>query len=107
MIRTAWNLAKDTHATTLCKEILPDAPLTRERTATDTGDTRTRTRLSGSEQRVATLAAQGLTNREISAKLFLTVSTVEQHLTRVYRKLQITSRGDLPLDLERAQGQVV
>ncbi|WSD74623.1 helix-turn-helix transcriptional regulator (plasmid) [Streptomyces sp. NBC_01591] len=58
--------------------------------------------MSGSEQHVATLAAQGLTNREISARLFLTVSTVEQHLTRVYRKLRITSRGDLPLDLELA-----
>ncbi|WP_344441827.1 AAA family ATPase [Streptomyces kunmingensis] len=56
-------------------------------------------RLSGSEQRVATLAAQGLTNREISARLYLTVSTVEQHLTRVYRKLRISSRRDLPLEL--------
>ncbi|MCX2968745.1 MULTISPECIES: helix-turn-helix transcriptional regulator [Streptomyces] len=58
-------------------------------------------KLSTSEQRVATLAAQGLTNREISAKLFLTVSTVEQHLTRVYRKLRISRRGDLPLDLRQ------
>ncbi|WP_329316748.1 MULTISPECIES: BREX system ATP-binding domain-containing protein [unclassified Streptomyces] len=100
MVRNAWNLAKDSEATALCREILPDAPLTppvRDRApATGAGGSAT---LSGSEQRVATLAAQGLTNREISSKLFLTVSTVEQHLTRVYRKLQITSRGDLPMDL--------
>ncbi|MGW8783229.1 BREX system ATP-binding domain-containing protein [Streptomyces sp. NPDC055796] len=104
MVRNAWNLAKDGEALALCREILPDAPLTAPvrdrapaggRTAAGGGGAK----LSGSEQRVATLAAQGLTNREISAKLFLTVSTVEQHLTRVYRKLRISSRGDLPMDL--------
>ncbi|MFD7618108.1 AAA family ATPase [Streptomyces sp. NPDC059802] len=122
MIRSAWQLAKDTGAAPLCQEILPDAPLV---TAPGTGPAppqarpgragkadkdrpgTTAARLSGSEQRVATLAAQGLTNREISARLFLTVSTVEQHLTRVYRKLRITSRGDLPLDLELAEGAPV
>ncbi|WP_406389504.1 AAA family ATPase [Streptomyces sp. NBC_00211] len=109
MIRSAWNLAKESDATALCREILPDAPLAsaaaRDRAPAEAG-TGTGTgaggaaKLSSSEQRVATLAAQGLTNREISAKLYLTVSTVEQHLTRVYRKLQITSRGDLPMGLE-------
>ncbi|GAB2586875.1 LuxR family transcriptional regulator [Streptomyces capparidis] len=51
--------------------------------------------LSQAERRVAALAAQGHTNREISSKLFITVSTVEQHLTRVYRKLNIKHRADL------------
>ncbi|WP_344142655.1 helix-turn-helix transcriptional regulator [Polymorphospora rubra] len=51
--------------------------------------------LSAAEQRVATLAAQGHTNREIASKLFLTVSTVEQHLTRIYRKLKVTRRREL------------
>ncbi|KOU31934.1 hypothetical protein ADK52_02300 [Streptomyces sp. WM6372] len=105
MIRSAWNLAKEAEATALCREILPDAPLaapaSRDRAPAEaTPATGTTAKLSSSEQRVATLAAQGLTNREISAKLYLTVSTVEQHLTRVYRKLQITSRGDLPMGLE-------
>ncbi|OEJ36371.1 hypothetical protein BGK72_38530 [Streptomyces agglomeratus] len=103
MVRSAWNLAKECQATALCKEILPDVPLTapaRNQSAPEGGGTSPEVRLSSSEQRVATLAAQGMTNREISAKLYLTVSTVEQHLTRVYRKLQISSRGDLPLDLE-------
>ena len=45
--------------------------------------------LSEAEQRVALLAAQGLTNRQIAARLFVTVSTVEQHLTKVYRKLRV------------------
>ncbi|WP_326695898.1 AAA family ATPase [Streptomyces sp. NBC_01754] len=55
--------------------------------------------LSEAECRVASLAAQGCTNRQIARKLFITVSTVEQHLTRVYRKLQINSRSDLPTSL--------
>ncbi|MFC8718544.1 AAA family ATPase [Kitasatospora sp. NPDC057198] len=57
------------------------------------------TRLSDSEKRVATLAVYGHTNREIARKLYITVSTVEQHLTRVYRKLNITRRQDLPAEL--------
>ncbi|GIH67832.1 AAA family ATPase [Sphaerimonospora thailandensis] len=52
--------------------------------------------LSGAERRVAALAAAGHTNREIAGKLYITVSTVEQHLTRTYRKLKITRRADLP-----------
>ncbi|AGL15951.1 AAA family ATPase [Actinoplanes sp. N902-109] len=51
--------------------------------------------LSEAEQRVAELAARGRTNREIANELFVTVSTVEQHLTRVYRKLSISNRSDL------------
>ncbi|MGW1818911.1 LuxR C-terminal-related transcriptional regulator [Streptomyces sp. NPDC002125] len=55
--------------------------------------------LSEAEARVATLAARGLTNREISGQLFITVSTVEQHLTRIYRKLGVTRRSNLPTRL--------
>ncbi|GAA0440042.1 LuxR family transcriptional regulator [Acrocarpospora corrugata] len=54
------------------------------------------TQLSDAERRVAELAADGLTNREISGRLFITVSTVEQHLTRVFRKLKVSRRTDLP-----------
>jgi DNA-binding NarL/FixJ family response regulator len=56
-------------------------------------------RLSTSEHRVAVLAARGLTNREISRRLFITISTVEQHLTRVYRKLGVSRRQELVLAL--------
>jgi DNA-binding CsgD family transcriptional regulator len=52
--------------------------------------------LSEAERRVAGLAARGHTNREIAQRLYLTVSTVEQHLTRVYRKLLVTRRTELP-----------
>lgn len=56
-------------------------------------------RLSDAERRVASLAAYGYTNAEISSKLYITVSTVEQHLTRVYRKLGVPGRGDLPVQM--------
>ncbi|MGW2268430.1 helix-turn-helix transcriptional regulator [Streptomyces sp. SCA2-2] len=52
--------------------------------------------LSEAELRVAVLAARGQTNRQISDALFITVSTVEQHLTRTYRKLNVRQRTDLP-----------
>ena len=44
------------------------------------------------------LAARGRSNREISGELFITVSTVEQHLTRIYRKLNVKGRQDLPVE---------
>jgi len=51
--------------------------------------------LSGAELRVAELAARGYSNREIAGCLHITVSTVEQHLTRVYRKLHVAKRKQL------------
>jgi DNA-binding CsgD family transcriptional regulator len=51
--------------------------------------------LSAAERQVADLAASGATNREIAAALFMSVKTVEAHLSRVYRKLNIRSRTEL------------
>ena len=48
--------------------------------------------LTGSERRVATMAAESLTNREIAQVLFVTTKTVEMHLGQVFRKLDIHSR---------------
>jgi DNA-binding CsgD family transcriptional regulator len=56
-------------------------------------------RLSNAERRVATLAAYGYTNCQIANKLYITVSTVEQHLTRVYRKLGVRGRVELPIEI--------
>jgi ATP/maltotriose-dependent transcriptional regulator MalT len=52
-------------------------------------------RLSKAEWRVACLASAGRSNRQIADELYVTRSTVEQHLTRVYRKLGVSSRADL------------
>ncbi|HEY1369769.1 MAG TPA: AAA family ATPase [Gaiellaceae bacterium] len=51
--------------------------------------------LTPSELRVATLARDGKTNREIAQALFVTPKTVELHLSNAYRKLGIRSRGGL------------
>ena len=51
--------------------------------------------LTPSERRVAQMAAEGPTNREIAQTLFVTPRTVEVHLTSIYRKLDISSRAQL------------
>jgi DNA-binding NarL/FixJ family response regulator len=51
--------------------------------------------LTPAEMRVADLIAKGMKNREIASELFMGVATVEAHLTRIYRKLDIRSRSEL------------
>ena len=101
MLRRAWHAAKECRAEMLCQELLPnlaknniDAPLP---VSVDEITT-----LTSAERRVAVLAAQGRSNRDIAIELYVTISTVEQHLTRVYRKLKVTRREGLPLRLSRA-----
>lgn len=52
--------------------------------------------LTPQEQRIAAMAAEGMTNRDIAASQFITVKTVESHLAGAYRKLDIKSRQELP-----------
>ena len=58
--------------------------------------------LTPSERRVVDLAAEGESNRDIAQALFVTPKTVEIHLTRAYRKLDVGSRRELAAALERA-----
>jgi DNA-binding NarL/FixJ family response regulator len=58
--------------------------------------------LTPSERRVAGMAAEGMSNREIAQSLFVTPKTVEVHLSHCYRKLEISSRRELP----RALGEL-
>ncbi len=51
--------------------------------------------LTPAERRVVELVAAGRTNRETAQRLFMSVATVEAHLTRIYRKLGIRSRSEL------------
>ena len=51
--------------------------------------------LTATERRVAELAATGLTNREVAQRAFMSPKTVQANLTRVYRKLGISSRAEL------------
>jgi ATP/maltotriose-dependent transcriptional regulator MalT len=100
--RRAWRLAKSCGAEELCQKVQPmhvsDAKEKEPyKTPPEHGAL---AKLSDSERRVALLASAGYTNRDISSKLFITVSTVEQHLTRVYRKMDIRGRDELPIELD-------
>lgn len=55
--------------------------------------------LTPSERRIADMASGGLSNAEIAQELFLTVKTVEMHLTHAYRKLDVGGRRELPTAL--------
>jgi DNA-binding CsgD family transcriptional regulator len=71
-------------------------PRTTDRSGTDS--------LTPSERRVVELAADGGTNRQIAQTLFITEKTVETHLGHAFRKLDVSSRRQLPDVLARAAG---
>jgi len=119
--RRAMHLARECGAEPLCAEsgqrlregerkrvqdLGPAGGASAEPDGCDVPGAEAEAKLSDSEKRVAALAACGYTNREISAKLFVTISTVEQHLTRVYRKLKITRRHQLPLEVHLPTNEI-
>ncbi|GAB3944921.1 helix-turn-helix transcriptional regulator [Corynebacterium tapiri] len=57
--------------------------------------------LTPQEEEIAKLVAAGASNREVATELFLSTKTVEYHLTRVYRKLGVRTRNELPGVLAR------
>jgi DNA-binding CsgD family transcriptional regulator len=63
-----------------------------------------RDQLTPSEMRIAKLAAEGRTNREIAQSLFLSQKTIEMHLRHAYQKLDISSRNHLPGALRDVKG---
>lgn len=60
-----------------------------------TRDADSLTDLTPQEQAVVELVLQGMTNREVAATLFISVKTVQYHLTRVYSRLGVRSRAEL------------
>ncbi|MGV9853686.1 AAA family ATPase [Streptomyces sp. NPDC003442] len=101
MTRRALRLADSCGADELSRSLQRTPARSALSEAARTGeDTAAFSELSDAESRVAALAASGYTNREIAAKLFITISTVEQHLTRVYRKINISQRRELPASLD-------
>jgi DNA-binding CsgD family transcriptional regulator len=59
--------------------------------------------LTPAEQRVAELAASGLTTRQIADTLYMSTRTVETHLTRIYREFGVSSRAQIALALRTAE----
>ncbi|MEB3022624.1 LuxR C-terminal-related transcriptional regulator [Mycolicibacter sp. MYC017] len=51
--------------------------------------------LTPQEEAVTALVAQGLSNREVAAELYISAKTVQYHLTRIYAKLEVRSRSEL------------
>jgi DNA-binding CsgD family transcriptional regulator len=97
-VRRACALASECQADALRQRLLPEVDEAVQE-AVDETDAEAFSQLSDAERRVAALAAEGSTNRQIANRLFVTVSTVEQHLTKVYRKLNVTRRTDLLVKL--------
>ncbi|HWS34988.1 MAG TPA: LuxR C-terminal-related transcriptional regulator, partial [Actinoplanes sp.] len=91
--RRAWHVAKSCHAEPICQALAPKRAHTDPPVPTPASGPAV---LSPAERRVATLASDGHSNRVIASKLLITESTVEQHLTKVYRKLNVKHRGNLP-----------
>ncbi|MGC5291377.1 AAA family ATPase [Micromonospora sp. DT231] len=101
-MRRALHLADQCSARALSESLQPTlvAPAVTGRPAGQIDGDEATPALSDAERRVAALAVQGHTNRQIARKLHITISTVEQHLTRSYRKLKVSRRSDLPLGLQ-------
>ena len=93
----ALDLAERTGAAGLAAEVKREllAAGARPRRAALTGPDA----LTAGERRVAALAADGASNRQIAEHLFITQATVETHLRHAFRKLNITSRAELPASL--------
>jgi len=62
--------------------------------------------LTRREREIAELVASGLSNREIAARLFISKRTVDAHVEHIFGKLEISSRVQLTLWLQSAEGAV-
>ncbi|QKV93075.1 AAA family ATPase [Streptomyces sp. NA02950] len=98
LMRRAWSMARFARFEPLLRAISSnEAPsaLRQDPDASAEPPAKTASLLSSAERRVAWLAGIGHSNREVAARLCITVSTVEQHLTKIYRKLGLKRREDL------------
>jgi DNA-binding NarL/FixJ family response regulator len=96
-LREGLRLAQQCDANPLAQRALEELEATGERVPRDRrwGPEA----LTPSERRVAGMAAEGLTNPQIAQALFVTLKTVERHLSNAYLKLNINSRTQLPAAL--------
>jgi DNA-binding CsgD family transcriptional regulator len=98
-LRTAHELFSDFGMEAFAERARVELEATGERARKRTLDTLDD--LTPQEAQISRLAAQGHTNREIAAQLFISPSTVEYHLRKVFRKLDVKSRTQLANRLRR------
>lgn len=103
-LRRALHLARSSGAEPLAKRALAELHATgaRPRSAMLTGVES----LTPSELRVARLVAGGASNPEVARKLYVSRSTVETHLRAVFRKLEVSERGELAAALEAGSQKI-
>jgi DNA-binding CsgD family transcriptional regulator len=104
-LRDAINLFDALGATRWSERARRELRATGEKIGPRTPDARDR--LTAQELQIAELAAEGLSNREIGERLFLSHRTIGSHLYRVFPKLEITARAQLRPALERTRGETV
>ena len=92
-LRVAHDLFSDFGMEAFAERVRVELQATGERARKRTVDTLDQ--LTPQEAQVSRLAAQGHTNREIAAQLFISPSTVEYHLRKAFRKLDVKSRTQL------------
>jgi DNA-binding CsgD family transcriptional regulator len=101
-LRTAYAMFQAMGADGFAGQAASELRATGERARSRTPDTELD--LTAQEVEVANLAADGATNNEIAAQLFISPTTVHYHLGKVFRKLGITGRGQLARRLPGRQG---
>jgi DNA-binding CsgD family transcriptional regulator len=92
-LRTAHEFFRDAGVEAFAERARLELEATGERARQRTVETLDQ--LTPQEMQIARLAAQGETNREIAARLFISASTVEYHLRKAFRKLDVKSRLQL------------
>jgi DNA-binding CsgD family transcriptional regulator len=92
-LRLAYDLFSGFGMEAFAERARVELQATGERARKRTADTLDQ--LTPQEEQISRLAGQGYTNREIAAQLFISPSTVEYHLRKAFRKLDVTSRTQL------------